>query len=712
MTKVKAKSSILSKIVVSFFIIVLFGEIGIICGLQKVLQRILTESQLSEDIINSIFSSFILTSSIVFFLVIIVSLLLSYWLAYHIISPLSKLREEILEVSKGERQTIKIRTNDEIRDLAIAFNQMIRDLAKAQDRLKQHNKILEQEVKKKTKELRQALLGAQKDRQELEKQRLAIFNILEDVYESQEKLKASHQALKKRSHELASLKSLGDELVKILNIEGAIEKANQYLAQIARWQIISYIIFKPAEQKQVIYQIYFNQDIDRQNFKNAQVSLKNYLSKQKFPNSSYFLQAIKKQPPQIFGEEKYLKPKKSSESFNLFFPVRIGSEVLGVVQLTTTKKNADLVQAKKDFIEAIIISFALAVDRLHTLFKAQHSKTASLVTSLRDGVVMFDKDKEIILVNPAFYKYTNLVSKNLSLASIDNLFENINLKKTIAEVWQTNKLAHIQEAGLRGLTFEIFITPVRDNKNQIVGGAIILHDITYLKEIDRLKSEFISIASHQLRTPLTSIKLFTEILLNENTDNFDAQQKQYLANIYQATNNMAHLVNDLLNLSRIEAGKITPVPEKVELAPFLTQLIGEVEALAKEKNVHLEFKKPKNKIIAYFDTNLLRQVINNLLTNAIRYSRSGSGLVQLKVRRTADKQIVISVQDNGIGIPAAVKQRIFDKFYRADNAVKAAPDGTGLGLYTAKMIIERMGGKIWFRSKEKEGTTFYVKIPI
>jgi len=286
------------------------------------------------------------------------------------------------------------------------------------------------------------------------------------------------------------------------------------------------------------------------------------------------------------------------------------------------------------------------------------------------------------------------------------------LKTAVDEALREGKTSHINEAKLINSYFEIFVTPVKESGGGIAGGAIILHDITFLKEIDRMKTEFVSVASHQLRTPLTAVKLFTEMLARGEVGPVKKEQKEYLDNINQSTDRMVRLVNDLLNITRIESGRLRIEPVPTDVCDFVKNIVEETMPLAEMKKIKLSYAScPAGSAILPLDVNLFRQVIHNLIVNAIRYSLPEHGKVEVAIEINKQKNYIFSVKDNGIGIPEAAQKRIFEKFYRADNAVKAETEGTGLGLYVSKMIVESSGGKMRFESREGLGTTFIVSMP-
>ncbi|MCH7759367.1 HAMP domain-containing histidine kinase [Patescibacteria group bacterium] len=233
------------------------------------------------------------------------------------------------------------------------------------------------------------------------------------------------------------------------------------------------------------------------------------------------------------------------------------------------------------------------------------------------------------------------------------------------------------------------------------------------KEMDKLKTEFISIASHQLRTPTTSIRLFVEMLRNETTDILSDKHREYLDNIHHSAGEIFQLVDDFLDISRIESGKLEVKPKLVQLEDIIRSVINDTASLAEFKKCRVIFQTPKEKFSPVLvDKNLIKQVINNLIVNAIRYSpgdKKCNAFIFLTEKN--DREYLITIKDNGIGIPEEAQKNIFSKFFRADNAVKLETEGAGLGLYIARVIIEIIGGKIWFDSIKGQGSVFYITIP-
>jgi PAS domain S-box-containing protein len=254
-------------------------------------------------------------------------------------------------------------------------------------------------------------------------------------------------------------------------------------------------------------------------------------------------------------------------------------------------------------------------------------------------------------------------------------------------------------------------SPIIFNK-KIIGAVVVLRNITKERETDRAKSEFVSLVSHQLRTPLTAIKLFAEMLARGGLGTLTPQQREVIRNIDTSNDKMINLVNALLNVSRIESGRLRPKPEPVDLPRMIEEIVTETQGVARAKHCTIRFRLPPNTDfpLVTTDPSLFRQVIANLVNNAVQYSPARRVVTVALQKRP--EQYVVSVKDQGIGIPKNDRPRIFERFYRTAGAVKKKTDGTGLGLYMSKMIVELLGGKIWFRSQERKGSVFSVSIPL
>ncbi len=246
--------------------------------------------------------------------------------------------------------------------------------------------------------------------------------------------------------------------------------------------------------------------------------------------------------------------------------------------------------------------------------------------------------------------------------------------------------------------------------HRLFGAIVVLQDQTLERQIDYMKSEFISLASHQLRTPLSSIRWYIEMLSQEKGE-FSSEHQSYLQEVDTATKRMASLINALLHVSRLEEGGLVVEKQQVDLTSFLHRLLQGWEAAGREQGIPVENTVSIGPSVSiHTDPILLEIVLQNLFTNAVKYSSAKKPITIACVIQ--DKHLRVAVRDQGIGIPQAAQKRIFEKFFRAKNVREIDTDGTGLGLYMSKRIIENLGGSLSFESEEGKGSEFTVSLPV
>jgi len=257
---------------------------------------------------------------------------------------------------------------------------------------------------------------------------------------------------------------------------------------------------------------------------------------------------------------------------------------------------------------------------------------------------------------------------------------------------------------------EAHVSPILNNEGDVIFFVGIERDITKAKEIDLAKTEFVSLASHQLRTPLTTIRWYTEMLLENDKKMSVKDRMTYLNEVYHGNQRMIDLVSALLNVSRLELGTFSIEPEQLNVMRVLDDLLSDLKIQIDEKKLKVKIKKkgdiPKIKL----DRKLIRMVFQNLLTNSIKYTHK-SGSINIQVEKKT-KELLLTFTDDGVGIPLEHQDDIFTKLYRADNVKERDTEGTGLGLYIVKTILDKTGGEITVKSKENKGTTFCIKIPL
>jgi len=338
------------------------------------------------------------------------------------------------------------------------------------------------------------------------------------------------------------------------------------------------------------------------------------------------------------------------------------------------------------------------------------------VAKASDHIVITDQGGRIVYANQAAVKTTgysikemignrpSLWGKQMSTEFYQRFWQQILVKKQpfVGEITNKRKNGKIYVA-------ELSVVPIIDSKGEVNFFVSVEHDITRLKEIDQAKTEFVSLASHQLRTPITAISWYLETLLKAKLAS--RVSRHYLEESYQSTRRLSRLVNELLNVSRLEMDRLEIKPEPVDINKLIKNLTEEMRPLIHQSGSSLKLdltRLPKLKV----DQTLLRQVLGNLLTNALRYrDPDRPNQINVSTERSKNKSLKIRVSDQGIGIDRADNEKIFNRFFRSNTAMKISSEGNGLGLYLAKKLLDEAGCSITFRSQIGQGTTFTVNIP-
>ena len=253
-------------------------------------------------------------------------------------------------------------------------------------------------------------------------------------------------------------------------------------------------------------------------------------------------------------------------------------------------------------------------------------------------------------------------------------------------------------------------SPVVDTNGTYIGMVLTLHDITAEREIAQMKNEFVSTVSHELRTPLTSIKGYVDLILDGDAGEVDEIQREFLGIVKENADRLVALINDMLDISRIESGRVRLKLEPMPVADVVAGTVDSFRAVLEQSGRVVKTRVPANLPRVKADRDRVGQVLMNFVSNALKYSPAGGDVV-ISVRHSGDK-VVVSVQDHGMGITRDDQKQLFTKFYRIDNALTREIGGTGLGLSICKSIIELHGGKVWVRSKMGEGSTFSFSLPV
>lgn len=350
----------------------------------------------------------------------------------------------------------------------------------------------------------------------------------------------------------------------------------------------------------------------------------------------------------------------------------------------------------------------------------ERNKLEAVLMSIINGVIVCDNYDNIVLANSSALKMLDIEEKHFLNTKIQDYVDSHGqncfmqkieeFKDTPLNIIEQKPIEFNIEAGK--LTIKAMISPMFSKQQDYVGYIIVLLDITRETEVNKLKNTFISNVSHELRTPVTVLRTYIDTLYN-NADDFDeATKKEFMQTIDTEVKRLHSMVNDILDFSRLEASNVKLSKEYANISELLKQNINSIQILADEKNIKISFKSSDDIPNIPINIESIDRVIRNLLSNAIKYSPDNKD-IEVEISLSSDKQWVkFSVKDNGIGIAKEHLDKIFERFYRVENATHTIK-GTGLGLHLVKMTVEKHHhGKITVESKENIGSTFTVYLPV
>jgi PAS domain S-box-containing protein len=335
----------------------------------------------------------------------------------------------------------------------------------------------------------------------------------------------------------------------------------------------------------------------------------------------------------------------------------------------------------------------------------------ALLASIGQGLVVIDKHGRIITFNKAAESMLGWTAEEVMGKTLNTVIKveyKSNEAATKSKFGNQQTLYFIRKNKTK---FPVAITATSYVQGtHVLGNITLFRDITTEQNIDSMKNEFISLASHQLRTPLSAIKWYTFMLLQGKAGQLLPDQMKYASSVYSSTQRLIDLVNTLLNISRIESGRIIVEPKLTDVKKLVEEVLVEVKVRAEEKRQKVNLTIEESFPLISLDPTLIRQVYLDLLTNAVNYTPE-EGEITIQISKN-DNDMISEIHDNGYGIPQSEQDRLYDKFYRGSNIIDRSSSGTGLGLYFIKTIIELCQGKIWYKSREGKGTTFWFSLPL
>ena len=415
--------------------------------------------------------------------------------------------------------------------------------------------------------------------------------------------------------------------------------------------------------------------------------------------------------------------------FSLLFSGRFANRVARLQEFSRRLADGDFrplaQESGKDELGNLARSLNGTAARLNATIQSlteDRDRSAAILRSMVEGIAVVDARERVTFCNQAFAKLWDVTSAGIEGKPAVEVIRQTHILELIRQALAGGEILHgeISLGIAQPRSFSVTVAPIRSfngviagsgaqQKTEPFGAVVVLHEITDLRRLEQMRKDFVANVSHELRTPLTAIQGFAETLL---TGALEDQQnnRRFVEIIRNHAARLSRLTDDLLKLSRIEAGKLDMDFQAVDLEALIGAAVESARGAANQKRLSLAMASVKGILPILGDASLLREVMRNLLDNAIQYTPAG-GSINIRAARR-EGFMVITVADTGIGIPQADQVRIFERFYRVDAARSREVGGTGLGLAIAKHIVEAHGGQIWVESTVAEGSQFHFSLPV
>jgi two-component system, OmpR family, sensor histidine kinase VicK len=378
------------------------------------------------------------------------------------------------------------------------------------------------------------------------------------------------------------------------------------------------------------------------------------------------------------------------------------------------------------------------VANLSSDLKSEREKSEIIINSIEDGVVLLDRDKIIRLFNPAATSITGWPADEAVGIDYHTVIKFINEKSEpvssdthpiergfVNVTPYRDNNANLLSRANKTVPLAISVSPLSDKNGNPEGAVAVFRDVTTERNEEKQRAEFISTASHEMRTPVAAIEGYLALALNEKVSKIDAKAREYLEKAHASTQHLGKLFQDLLTAAKTEDGRLVSHPVAIDLGQLLQDVVEEIRFTAEKKNMLVDFivgsngsavssngsagaKMIKPLYYVHVDPDRLREVIVNLFDNAVKYSDQG----KITIGLTGDDKVVqFRITDQGQGIPAEDVSHLFQKFYRVDSSDTRTIGGTGLGLFICRKIVELYNGRIWVESQLGKGSTFFINLP-
>ena len=548
---------------------------------------------------------------------------------------------------------------------------------------------------------------------------------------------AKDSEMKRRLYELAILKEISDRTGYSLNIQKILDVIVGSLNQFLEYSAVSYMLLEPSK---VVFKADIEKSVSTQFIKDIRTRMLGSLSALLGRDLSGV--SVEETITGAIMIDALEEPVRSY--FNI--PLVIGDQLVGVLTVSHTKAGL-YKESEMEILYKIVNQASQAVGKLEEVVKTEQGKIAAMLESMLEGVVMTDKDYRVIAANPA--SKIVIGHKGETVPTIFNFMDAfkgvLDIRSKLEEAIKLDKILTIDEVFFGGKYYQVVVSPVKSNvgvtKGEILGGVVIFHDVTHEKEAEKMRSDFTSMMVHELRSPLGNIKKIGEMMRSSKILEDKQASGEYVSMLYESSSSMLDLVNDLLDVAKLESGKFSIEKSSVNIIEILSERVKFFDTTARDAGINMNlFVADGVPSSVSVDAKRITQVLNNLFSNALIYTLKGGTVTAIcflhKKGQTisGDAQsvsapwisdgmsgdttiipdsVVVAVTDTGEGITSENIEKLFNKFTQfASSARDSEHKGTGLGLVIVKGIVEAHGGVVGVGSKLKSGSTFYFTIPL
>ncbi len=545
---------------------------------------------------------------------------------------------------------------------------------------------------------------------------LAILTLVASfiqIRKSETDLAKRKKEIDQKIYETLILREIGERIGYELNLSKILDTIVGSLNKLIPFSVISYALWDPGKNK-IDLRFHLEETVNRgflEEMKNQMLA--------KLGRNEEILETV---TGTIIDEG--IKDKLASL---WLLPLTINEQNMGI--LAVANKRAGLYKGPEmEILNKILAQANRAVANLEKVLATEEEKLNTMVASMSDGVLMLDANLGLAVINPAAAGLLGLkTDKKLTILDVaESLANKLDLRTKIEESQQKNALVTFDNLTIGDKISKLLISPVKDATGKVLGTVVLFHDITVQKELEKVREEFTAMMVHELRAPLTVVRGTADMIFKNPTMTAQPQGLDLLKTMENSAGTMLSLVNDLLDVAKIEAGKFQIIKVKNNLTEIIKDRITFFGQLAQPKSIALSSDFVEQNLEAECDKERTSQVLNNLLSNAIKFTPVGGRVIlsayhinnpgEIRWRFPTNKPavnfsgpaVLISVSDTGEGIPEEQLPELFSKFKQ----LKPSEKGTGLGLTIAKGIIESHGGAIFVQSQSSEGTTFYFTLPI